>query len=349
MKFRYAVSRCVPLFMVWVLTACSTAPVPEVQGRPGVQSRGETVRVTLDYEGLQRYYYVHFPPQAMRIHGLPVVIVLHSGGGNPLLIEERTRFSDYADQQGFIVIYPAGIGLSEDRFLSWNAGYCCFIALDRKVNDVGFIQAVIASARKQYDILPDEIYVTGFSNGGMLAYRLAAETHGMIRAVAAVSAAIGGRHSPDHPEYRIPDAIGPVPMLIMHGMQDKQIQYQGGHGAKTSWDRVDLPLADAIRYWIKQNRCVDKPQEKLIANTHVMRKSYPCDGNNDLQVYLIRDGGHAWPGEYRPTWRLEYMLLDNPVTDFSATGEILKFFRAHGLGTVRPATGLAGTPDSRVP
>ena len=280
---------------------------------------------------------------------MPLVVVLHSGGGNPLLIEERTRFSDYADRQGFVVMYPAGIGLTDDRFLSWNAGYCCFIARDRKVDDVGFIQAAVASASKQYDINPDEIYVTGFSNGGMLAYRLAAETQGIFRAVAAVSAAIGGQRSPDDPVYRVPDTGKPMPMLIMHGMRDKQIQVQGGHGAKTSWDRVDLPLSDAIHYWIKQNGCVDKPEEKLIANTHVTRNSYPCDGNNDLQVYLIQDGGHAWPDEYRPTWRLEYMLLDNPVTDFSATEEILKFFRAHGLDTLHPTTGVASAPLSSVP
>ena len=64
---------------------------------------------------------------------------------------------------------------------------------------------------------------------------------------------------------------------------------------------------------------------------------------------MIQDGGHAWPGEYRPTWRLEYMLLDNPVTDFSATEKILEFFRAHGLNTVHIASEISGTPVNGVP
>jgi len=68
---------------------------------------------------------------------------------------------------------------------------------------VGFIAAAIDDVRVHLQIDPDRIYMVGFSNGGMLAYRFAAERGDILAAVAPLAASIGGRPSEDAPQWRI--------------------------------------------------------------------------------------------------------------------------------------------------
>ena len=54
-------------------------------------------------------------------------------------------------------------------------GNCCGKAEEKKVDDVGFINALIEELEANYAIDPRRIYVTGMSNGAMMSYRLACE------------------------------------------------------------------------------------------------------------------------------------------------------------------------------
>jgi hypothetical protein len=45
---------------------------------------------------------------------------------------------EFLDKEGFIVVYPNGCGKLPNRFLTWNAGFCCGYSLENDVDDVGF-------------------------------------------------------------------------------------------------------------------------------------------------------------------------------------------------------------------
>ena len=55
--------------------------------------------------------------------------------------------------------------------------------------------------------------MVGFSNGGMLTYRFAAERGDFLAAAAPMAASIGGRPSEDLPEWRIPEPVRPIPII----------------------------------------------------------------------------------------------------------------------------------------
>ena len=55
--------------------------------------------------------------------------------------------------------------------------------------------------------------MVGFSNGGMLTYRFAAERGDLLAAAAPMAASIGGRPSEDLPEWRIPEPVRPIPLI----------------------------------------------------------------------------------------------------------------------------------------
>src|SRR5579883_83111 len=68
-----------------------------------------TVEGALDFGGLLRTYHVHVPPGLDAARPLPLVFVLHGGGGSGLQMERFSRFSALSDREGFIACYPDGV------------------------------------------------------------------------------------------------------------------------------------------------------------------------------------------------------------------------------------------------
>ena len=89
-------------------------------------------------------------------------------------MEKFSGFSALADREKFLVLYPDGMGLF-GYLQHWNAGHCCGKAAKDKVDDVGFIAAAIEDVCDHLRVDRSRIYMLGFSNGGMMAYRFAAE------------------------------------------------------------------------------------------------------------------------------------------------------------------------------
>lgn len=136
----------------------------------------------------------------MRNERLPLVLVLHGGGGNAAYAERMTGFTDKARKEGFIVVYPEGTGRQEGQLLTWNAGHCCGYAMANRVNDVAFIDALIEKLIEDYVVDPRRIYATGMSNGGMMTHRLGIELSNRFAAIAPVVATLfGDERRPEHP------------------------------------------------------------------------------------------------------------------------------------------------------
>jgi polyhydroxybutyrate depolymerase len=162
------------LFSALLLLACSSTTS---------NVRADSLH-TLTYDGLERTYILHVPPSYNERHPVPLVISLHGGGGNAGHQRRVSDFNRLADEKGFIVVYPNGTGQRQDAILTWNGGACCGYAMTNNVDDVGFIRALIAELSNAYAIDPKRIYVTGISNGGIMAYRLACEASDVIAAIA---------------------------------------------------------------------------------------------------------------------------------------------------------------------
>src|SRR5687767_10643478 len=135
----------------------------------------ETLEQTVAHDGKQRTYLLT-APDAAGTGKLPLVIALHFYPGSGRAMADLTGFSGIAEREGFLVAYPDGLNGG------FNALMCCGTE-----DDVGFIRAVIEDIGKSHAVDADRIYATGISNGGDLAYRLAAELPGVFAAIAPVS------------------------------------------------------------------------------------------------------------------------------------------------------------------
>ncbi|HEU4887540.1 MAG TPA: PHB depolymerase family esterase, partial [Thermoanaerobaculia bacterium] len=247
--------------------------------------------VAIDVGGVSRSYLVHVPKN--RPDGpLPLVVLMHGGGGDAVQAMRAYRMNEVADREGFLVAYPNGSGRFEKRLLTWNAGNCCAYAQEHGVDDVRFIRAMVAKIGRELRVDPSRIYATGMSNGAMMAHRLGCEAPDLFAAIAPVAGALNIACRP----------ADEVAVAIFHGTDDQHVPYNGGTGPKALNDRVDRPVSHAVDVWRKTNGCTkETPETKRGA---VTRRSWTgCREGTEVTLFTIAGGGHAWPGGVTPPRR----------------------------------------------
>jgi polyhydroxybutyrate depolymerase len=291
------------------LVACG-APAP-LQDRQGVGA-GDMVR-SLKYGNRSRSYLIHIPPGYDPKRATPVVLVFHGGLGNARNIQKVTKIDVVADEKIFIVVYPNGTGRFSDRLLTWNGGRCCGYAAEQKVDDVGFMRALLDDLETLVNVDPQRIYATGISNGAIMAYRLACELSDRIAAIGAVA----GTQNID---VCAPDR--PVPVLHIHGDRDAHVPYHGGVGVGLSGVSF-TSVGETIAFWVRQNGCAPEPE---VTQTGNIRQSIYSQCNQDatVQLIIVVGGGHAWPGG-EPAWKGG----DVPTQEINASEVLWAFFAAH--------------------
>lgn len=292
---------------------------------PGGATSQRTIRRSDDagqrslvYEGRERTYIVRAPRNATHSGTpLPVVIVLHGGGGNGANAEQMSGFTRLVEREGLIAVYPNGTGRRADWLLTWNAVHCCGYAMENRVDDVGFIDAMLDALGREFRIDARRIYVTGMSNGGMMAHRLGRELRHRPAAIAPVVGAIFGDEAPP---------ASAVSAVMFNGLKDASVPSQGGLGSgrgSGAWDGVaPRPNLDQGAYWARAAGCGTTPRAD--ETDRVVHWTWTCNGDFAVELYQVTDGGHAWPGG-RPGSRRG----DRPSNAIDATAAMWAFFKAH--------------------
>jgi polyhydroxybutyrate depolymerase len=284
-------------------------------------------REIFDYNGQTRSYIIHLPSSYNGEDEMPLVVVLHGGGGNAENIEKVTGFSEKADEEGFIVVYPDGLGGLDRYLLTWNAGFCCGYALENNINDVGFLRALIGYLQGNYVINRNMIYVTGISNGGMMSYRLGAELSDIFAAIAPVAASIGGQRSEEDEIWCILEPKYPISVIVFHGKNDTRVLYDGGMPTAndTRGAFSYMSVSESVSFFVKHNQCNDFPQRNISESGNIIRELYARGLNNtEVVLYTIVNGNHSWPGG-----KIGWRDGDIPNMEISSTDLIWEFFKEH--------------------
>lgn len=241
-----------------------------------------------------RTYILHLPKEYDEKKVYPLVIMLHAFSDNPKQLEINTGMSAKADKERFAVVYPKGTNSKSDKRLSWNSGFCCGSALKKNIDDVSFIKTLIDELTKTYSVNKGKIYIAGFSNGAMMAYRLGAELSDKIAAIAVDAGSIGGIFE-NNPFGKIVKPKQPLSVLILHGQKDRVVLYDGGKNDKSEGNY--LSVLESMDFWVKNLRCKDAASEEIIRNGLAVKKTYTnCQNNTQVTIYKIPNSGHVWFG-----------------------------------------------------
>ena len=269
----------------------------------------QTVESSFIFDGVSRSYSVYIPASYVKGQPVPLLFNLHGYGKDMEYQEDNRDFRPVADTAGFIIVHPNGTRekLTKQRF--WNFGS----VMGSKVNDLGFLEALVDTLSKKFSIDQARVYCTGMSNGTFMAYYLACKS----KRFAAVGGVAGGMSAK---MFNNCDAADPVPVIQIHGTKDPINSYKGNLSSKG--------IEEVIEFWRARNGCTSAavttpipdldPADKCTAERIIY-----SGGTNGNQVQLIRitGGGHTWPGVDKPG------RTGKVCQDFDARLEIWRFFR----------------------
>ncbi len=273
----------------------STVPARPSAGCASAQpvSPGSSNQV-LAAAGDEGAYVREVPPSYSGRTPLPVVIDLH-GWGEPAAFQVQvSQLGAYGAAHDFITITPQ---ITEPA-LVWRLGF--------SGKDVAFMGALLQTVDTTLCVDTNRTYVTGYSYGAFLTSTLACVDAGRIAAVAPVA----GIQNPAgcHPSR-------PVPVVAFHGTADPFVPYLGGVGSaalklpapdgshrtlgqvlgKNATKRKGPTIPGNTAAWARRNGCAPGPTERNVA-PGVTLIAYSCPKGDEVELYRVTGGGHAWPG-----------------------------------------------------
>lgn len=201
----------------------------------------------LDIAGARRTFIVYRPRTVSESEEVPVVFMFHGGGGNAHGPYQDSGWTEKADEEGFMVVYPQALKYhvySEEkvsggqvvqdvaeyatRWSSYNLEKKLDPAYPEQMmyDDVAFVHAMVDFLETTYAIDSSRIYASGFSNGGSMVERLMIE---MTEVFAAFAPSSSGGISPEETE-QIEEEYKPAtftarPTIRLLGSLDPKLTY----------------------------------------------------------------------------------------------------------------------------
>lgn len=272
------------------LIGCSAASMTDNILADGPVVPGATVEVPIQVAGLQRRYVVHVPPlPSTQLSGTPHPLLLLLPGSSQVgeTVMSQSGMDTLADANHFLLVYPDGVGGSNS---DWNAGDCCGQAHADGVDDLAFLEAVIADVSAQFPVDHHRIYFGGFSDGARMAYSAACRIGPAIAAVAAVSGSL--TESGCKPGRAIP-------VIAFHGVEDTSIPYTDpSHTLPVATVKSALQLPPTILFWLANNGCTSVTTT-LYAQKGPVMLTQGAHCKADVVFYTITNGTHTWPSPSR--------------------------------------------------
>jgi len=261
---------------------------------------------TIMFGGMSRTFDVHVPSSYDPSKPTPVVLNFHGYTSNSSQENLLSNMNAKSDVVGFIAVHPNGTGSSP----SWNAGACCGEAVTNKVDDVGFVGAMLDQLESDLCVDTARVFATGMSNGGFLSHRLACELANRIAAVAPVAGVLG-----------IPtcNPARPIGVMHFHGTADMLVPYNGN-------PNMGFPsVPDTFAAWGMRDGCIDQPSMTYQKADSSCQTYKQCTGGVEVTLCTVQNGGHTWPGG------LQVPSLGYTTTNLSATDSMWDFFTKHPL------------------
>lgn len=291
---------------------------------------GRDHKEALMIDGKKRTFVIHLPYEDLSKQvsdlswqgpSLPLVLVLH-GAKEPRAISELTTgFDKIADAENFIVVYP------NTEHQQWNDGRLAIDTPAHNYNDVKFLTTLIDHMIATYGVNPKQVYITGYSSGGMMSMKMGMEVTDKLAAIAPVSSSI------PLPQYKLNlKPSRPLPVMMMNGTQDPAFPWNGGDttilGIKVG---EVLPVEKTLDYWLTANGGPAAPPEirqsttEKNDGTHVEVFYYNTKDQVPVVLFKVVGGGHTWPGGHIPLNTIP--ILGKESKNLSASEIIWEFFK----------------------
>lgn len=244
--------------------------------------------------------------------------MLHGAGGTAEIAVTQTGWDRQGSEAGFLTVFPEGTARDPSRApefrrnpQTWNDGSGRGHVARDAVDDMGFLAALIERLVADYRADRSAVFLTGFSNGGSLAFRAAAELPGQVRAIAPVAGHCWVEPSAGHR----------IPLLYLMGDSDP-LNPIGGGRVLTPWGGEETHPApvESLERWARAAGC---------GIPGIVRREGPIEWTEasacatEVRMGIIAGHGHIWPGGPR---LLPQRMVGRGVPGLDATAMIRTFF-----------------------
>jgi len=267
--------------------------------------------------GVERRYQLILPAGYDGTEALPVVFGLHSLTIDYHVVAPMAGFADTAATHEFIGVSPSGLlGPSGQPY--WNAAPVPDNA------DVTFMGDLLDHLESTLCVDKAKVFSIGMSNGAQLSSLIACRLRGRIAAIAPISGV----------EFEPPCVGPPVGVIAFHGALDPIVPYAGGglssvriadlnlyHGNMPRVSAATSGVDAAMAGWADHNGCDPEPVEERVSPEVRRRTWRHCDASTVL--YVVDNGGHAWPGKPQPSMEASY---GHGTSDVDATDLAFELF-----------------------
>lgn len=286
---------------------CRATPVP-----PG------TTDLTISSGGKDRAYQLDVPAGYDGTTPYPVVFGLHSLTIDYRIVPGIAGFADMHQEHPFIGVSPSGL-VSTAPY--WNAAPVPDNA------DVRFIADLLDHLEQTMCVDTGRVFSVGMSNGAQMSSLLACRLSDRIAGIAPIAGV----------EFNEPCDGAPVPVIAFHGVEDPIVPYAGGglssvriadqnlyRGAVPAGTATPTGVDESMQAWARHNGCAPDPVETRVSPEVRKRTWQGCSASTE--IYLVDNGGHAWPGKPQPSFEKSF---GHGTTDIDATSLIWAFWFDH--------------------
>jgi polyhydroxybutyrate depolymerase len=205
------------------------------------------------------------------------------------------------DAENFISVYPNGTSqVGSTTSFSWNA-YAPSTGIN--VDDVGFLNAVLGQVIRQYAVDTTRLYLTGFSNGAWMTFRMGCDFTRRFAALGPLSGSwkYGRDGRCDHGGCNgspIPGTNPPSAEATVNCVPDRTIPIMFYRGTREA-SLTDRAQTDPMvpYFWSRLNQCqtvavLDSFQRN---GDLIRRERYPaCAQNAETVVMNVVGNSHVW-------------------------------------------------------
>lgn len=288
-------------------------PIP-AKSTGGVESK------SIEYGGLTRTYDLFLPPNVVR--PMPLVVMLHGGGGNSKEAAYSTRWVAKAMEKSFMVVFPNGTrpdptkpAAFGENSQTWNDGSTrSLFATENNIDDAGFIRALIGELSRTFPVDRRRIYATGFSNGASMAFLLGIDCSDIFAAIAPVAGSLWLENS---------SLKHPLSILYITGDSDPLNPYNGGEVriGQQSYG-VKKPVPELITLWAD---LLGAKRDTAYQQGAIQTIIYQAP-QAEVVWLTVQGMGHHWPGGNvtLPQW-----MAGKPSNALDGTSTIWAFFAKH--------------------
>lgn len=253
------------------------------------------------WDGKQRTYKFFLPTSYTGTQKIPMIISLHPSFSNADNHMNAAKWQLIGDTANFISVYPNGTSNQQGSTnFSWNAYN---LSIGSSADDVGFLNALLDSMITNYAVDTCRIYISGFSNGAWLSWRMMCDFTNSFAAVAPLSGSwkYGRDGFCDHGGCNgstIPGTNPPSQEATMNCIPSKRMPYMYYRGTNEA-NLTDRAITDpnGIYFWSRHNGCDTIPiVDTIISNgDQIIRERYlNCQDSTETIIMNVVGNSHTW-------------------------------------------------------